>query len=88
MTPEERVLAALDALRDAFGELLAARREPAEPAALMTITAAATRLGVSRSTVTRWADAGRIATVGPAGGRRVPRSELDAIAARPPGAST
>jgi excisionase family DNA binding protein len=77
MTPEERVLRALDELRDAMGAVLAERREPAEPPALLTITAAARRLGVSRSTATRWADDGRLRTVGGRKARRVP---LGAIA--------
>jgi excisionase family DNA binding protein len=81
MTPEARVLAALDALRDAFGDLLAAGHEPAEPAALMTMTDAAHRLGVSRSTATRWADSGAIAVVALDGRRWVPVAELDRIAA-------
>lgn len=85
MTPEARVLAALDALRDAFGDLLAARAAPAEPPALLTLTAAAELLGVSRSTVTRWADDGRLRTVGGRKARRVPRAALrEAGAVDPP----
>jgi excisionase family DNA binding protein len=76
VTPEARVLAALDLLRDAFGDLLAAQRPSDEPAELMTITEAAARLGVSRSTATRWADSGRLRTVGVLGARRVPRSAI------------
>lgn len=76
MTPEERVLRALDDLRDAMGAVLASRHAPAEPAALLTITAAAEALGVSRSTVTRWADDGRLRTIGGHKARRVPRSAL------------
>ncbi len=81
MTPEARVLAALDALRDAFGDLLVARHEPVEPAALLTLTAAARRLGVSRSTATRWADSGSIVAVVLAGRRWVPASEMARLAA-------
>lgn len=81
MTPEARVLAALDALRDAFGDLLAARHEPAEAPALFTLSDAARRLGVSRSTVTRWADSGALAVVALDGRRWVPVAELDRIAA-------
>ncbi len=77
MTPEARLLRALDELRDAMGAVLADRREPAEPPALVTLSAAAGLLGVSRSTATRWADSGRLRTVGPRNARRVPRSELD-----------
>jgi excisionase family DNA binding protein len=80
MTPEARVLRALDDFRDAFGELLA-RREPTDPPpAIVTLTAAAAALGISRSTATRWADSGRLRTVGPSNARRVPRSELDRLA--------
>lgn len=82
MTPELRVLAALDALRDAFGDLLAARHEPAQPAELLTLTDAARRLGVSRSTATRWADDGRLRVIGPRNARRVPRGELERLGAR------
>jgi hypothetical protein len=68
MTPEARALAALDAFRDAFAELLTAGREPSEPPALLTLTGAAAALGVSRSTVTRWADDGGY---GPSEARRL-----------------
>jgi excisionase family DNA binding protein len=80
MTPEERLLRAFDELRDAMAAFLADRAAPAEPPALLTLTHAAERLGVSRSTVTRWADEGRLRTVGVPNGRRVPRAELEAIA--------
>lgn len=80
MTPELRVLAALDALRDALGAVLATRAELAEPPALMTLTAAAARLGVSRSTATRWADTGRLRTVGGRKARRVPRDAIAELA--------
>jgi excisionase family DNA binding protein len=76
MTPEERVLRALDELRDAMGAVLAQRREPAELPALLTLTDTARRLGVSRSTATRWADDGRLRTVGGPKARRVPRSAI------------
>lgn len=79
MTPEARVLRALDELRDGLAEILV-RRDPPEPAALVTLTAAASALGVSRSTVTRWADDGRLRVVGPRNARRVPRSEIQRLA--------
>jgi len=41
---------------------------------------AASALGVSRSTVTRWADDGRLRVVGPRNARRVPRSEIQRLA--------
>lgn len=81
MTPELRALRALDELRDALGEIFARQVEPPAPAALVTLTEAARRLGVSRSTVTRWADSGRLRTIGGPNARRVPRSELDRFAA-------
>lgn len=80
MTPEERLLRALDEFRDALAAVLAEPRTPAEPAALLTLTDAAEALGVSRSTATRWADTGRLHTIGPANARRVPRSEIEALA--------
>lgn len=76
MTPEERVLRALDDLRDALGAVLAQRREPADPPALLTISDAARTLGVSRSTATRWADDGRLRTIGGRRSRRVPRTAI------------
>jgi len=76
-TPELRVLLALDELRDALGAVFSAREpERASPNALLTITEAAHQLGVARSTVSRWADSGRITTVGPRHARRVPASAL------------
>jgi excisionase family DNA binding protein len=80
MPPEVRLLRALDEFRDALAAVLADRRPPVEPAALLTLSAAADLIGVSRSTVTRWADSGRLVTVGPPNARRVPRSEVDALA--------
>lgn len=80
MTPELRVLRALDELRDAMGAVLAARTEPAEPPATYNLTDAAERLGVSRSTVTRWADDGSLRTIGGRKARRVPRSEIERLA--------
>ena len=78
-TPELRVLLALDELRDALGAVFAAREsDHGSPNALLTLTEAARRLGVARSTVTRWADAGRIVTVGPRNARRVPAAQLAA----------
>ncbi len=89
MTPEARLLRALDDLRDAMGAVLAGRQAPDEPPALLTIAEAARRIGISRSTATRWADDGRLRTIGGRNARRVPRSELarfasgaDYIAAR------
>jgi len=81
---EARVLRALDDLRDAMGAMLAERREPAESPALLTLTAAARAIGCSRATVTRWADDGRLRTVGGRKARRVPRSEIERLAAGPP----
>jgi excisionase family DNA binding protein len=76
MTPEERVLWALDELRDAMAAVLARPSHVPEPAALLTISAAAQALGVSRSTATRWADDGRLRTVGGRKARRVPRAAI------------
>lgn len=80
MTPEQRVLRALDELRDAMGAAFAQKREPDALPALLTLTDAALRIGVSRSTATRWADDGRLRTVGGPKSRRVPRSELERLA--------
>jgi len=80
VTPELRVLRALDELRDAMAAVLAARAEPAEPPATYNLSDAAERLGVSRSTVTRWADSGTVRTIGTRKARRVPRSELERLA--------
>jgi excisionase family DNA binding protein len=80
VTPEERVLRALDELRDAMGAVLAQRQPRVAPPALLTISAAAGLLGVSRATATRWADAGRLRTVGGPKSRRVPRSEVTRLA--------
>ena len=82
MTPEFRLMRALDELRDALGAVLAARHEPEAPPALLTLTAAAQRLGISRSTATRWADTGRLRVVGQRNARRVPRGELARLGAR------
>lgn len=79
LSPELRVLRALDELRDAMAEVLATRTDPVPPAALLTLTAAAHRLGIARSTATRWADAGRLRTVGPSHARRVPAAELERL---------
>ena len=79
-TPEVRVLDALDALRDALGDYLAAQRvTPAEPAALLTVAAAARVLGVARSTAMRWADTGYLRTQSIDGRRWVARSDLDRL---------
>lgn len=79
MTNEERVLQALDDLRDAMAAVLCDRTEPEPPPALLTL-AAARRIGVSRSTATRWADDGRLRTIGGRNARRVPRSEVERLA--------
>lgn len=79
MTPEQRVLRALDDLRDAMAAVLVQRREPVELPALLTLTDAAGRLGISRATATRWADSGRLRTIGEPKSRRVPRSELQRL---------
>lgn len=78
-SPELRLLSALDAFRDALADVLVSRSEPVPPKALVTLTEAATRLGVARSTVTRWADSGRLRTVGPAHARRVPAAEIERL---------
>ncbi len=80
MTPEERLLRALDEVRDAMGALLAGRREPEAHPATCSLTDAARRIGVSRSTATRWADDGRLRTIGGRNARRVPRSEVERLA--------
>ena len=81
MSPELRVLRALDELRDAMAAVLAVRREPDQPPALLTMSDAARRLGVSRSTATRWADSGSLHVVTFDGRRWVPAVELERIAA-------
>ena len=78
-TPELRVLRALDELRDALADVLAARAEPAAPSGLVTLTRAARQLGIARSTATRWADSGRLATVGPPHARRVRSADLERL---------
>jgi excisionase family DNA binding protein len=83
-SPELRVLLALDELRDAMAAVLTVRHEPTEPPALLTLTAAAARLGVSRSTASRWADAGALAVVALDGRRWVPYLELGRLAAAAP----
>lgn len=84
LPPELRLLRALDELRDAMAAVLVARAVPEPPAdGLLTLTTAARRLGLSRSTVTRWADDGRIRTVGRSRSRRVPVAELERIKAGP-----
>ena len=84
-TPEVRVLAALDGLRDALGDYLAAQRvTPAEPAAFLTIAAAARVLGVARSTAMRWADSGHLPTRPIDGRRWVARSDMDRLASADP----
>jgi excisionase family DNA binding protein len=81
MTTEGRLLAALDAFRDAMAEYLADRAtEPPPPAALLTITEAARAVGVARSTATRWAASGELPTRVIDGRRWVARADLDRIA--------
>jgi excisionase family DNA binding protein len=80
MTPEERVLRALDELRDGLAAYMAQRGAPADPPALLTLSEAARALGVSRSTATRWADDGRLRTVGSHRSRRVPRGVIEGLA--------
>jgi excisionase family DNA binding protein len=77
-TPEERVLRALDELRDAMGAVLAARSTTQHESVdgLVTLSEAARRLCISRSTATRWADTGRLRAVGPTHARRVPLAEI------------
>jgi excisionase family DNA binding protein len=87
MTPELRALRALDELRDALGEIFARSTAPQRPAALVTLTEAALRLGVSRSTVTRWADSGRLRTIGGPNARRVPSAVIAAFIEDPPEAA-
>ena len=83
MTAEARLLAALDAVRDALAEYVAAHRAaPPPPAALVTLTDAARALGISRSTATRWADCGDLPTRTIDGRRWVARVDLDRLAAR------
>jgi putative two-component system response regulator len=55
----------------------AADAAPAEPATLVTLQEAAAAVGVSASTLRRWADEGRIEAVRTAGGHR--RFPLDAV---------
>ncbi len=83
----ERLLQAFDlateAQRAALAALLAAVvTEPPPDRELVTIAAAARRLGVSRSTATRWADAGDLATVLIDGRRWVTSAELDRLGKR------
>ena len=83
LTAEAKVLRALDELRDAWAEILARNAEPEpSPTALLTLSAAAERLGVARSTVSRWVDDGRLRSVGRPGARRVSVAELDRLAGR------
>ena len=81
MTPELRVLRALDELRDALADVLATR-DPAPPSGLVTLTTAARRLGIARSTATRWADSGRLPTTGPTHARRVAAADLERLNGR------
>jgi putative two-component system response regulator len=81
--------AAVDAFLDQFDAVKAivarfeepavrvAAEAPAEPPALVTLQQAATAVGVSASTLRRWADEGRIEAVRTAGGHR--RFPLDAV---------
>lgn len=82
MTAEARLLAALDAFRDALAEYVADRpTEPPPPAALVTLTDAARTLGVSRSTATRWAATGELPTRVIDGRRWIARADLDRLVA-------
>jgi len=83
MTTEARLLAALDAFRDALAAYVAEQQsEPPAPAAIVTLTDAARCLGVARSTVTRWADSGELPTRRIDGRRWVARADLERIAER------
>ncbi len=83
MTPEARLIEALDGFARALSDYLAAqRRDPAPDHELVTLAAAARRLSVARSTLNRWVTAGALATVVMDGRRWVPSSELDRIAGR------
>ena len=83
--PAARLLEALDGFRDALAEYIATSApEPVPPAELLTIAEAARRVHVARSTVTRWADTGALATVDLDGRRWVPRAELERLAGTPP----
>jgi excisionase family DNA binding protein len=87
MSAETRLLAALDAFRDAFAQYLADRRtEPPPPAALLTITTAARALGVSRSTATRWIASGELPSRVLDGRRWIARADVDGLARRSKGA--
>ena len=85
--PLERLALAFEPLTDEPVVLPAAPRGliPAEPAAggaTVTLGEAAEALGISTSTVRRWADTGRIQVVRTSGGhRRFPASELRRLAA-------
>jgi hypothetical protein len=87
MTPESRLLEALDGFARALSEYLAVqRREPAPDRELVNLAAAARRLSVARSTLNRWVGTGAVATVEIDGRRWVPSAELDRIAGlMPPG---
>lgn len=83
MTPEARLLDALDGFARALSDYLAAqRREPAPDRELVTLAAAARRLAVARSTINRWVAAGEVATVEIDGRRWVPAAELDRLTGR------
>ena len=85
--PLERLALAFEPLTDEPLVLPAAPRgltapEPAAGGATVTLGEAAEALGVSTSTVRRWADTGRIHVVRTSGGhRRFPASELRRLAA-------
>jgi excisionase family DNA binding protein len=85
--PLERLARAFEPLTDEPVVLPAAPRaltapEPAAGGATVTLGEAAEALGVSTSTVRRWADTGRIHVVRTSGGhRRFPASELRRLAA-------
>ena len=80
-----QLLAAWDAAHEAERAALAAVLAALHPERsagpeLFTLADAARRNGVSRSTVTRWADAGELATIRLDGRRWINRAELDRLA--------
>ena len=91
MTPEARLIDALDEFARALSDYLAdQRREPAPDRELVTLAGAARRLSVARSTLNRWVAAGEVATVEIDGRRWVPAVELDRVAGlapAPPGSA-
>lgn len=74
-----RLLRAVDDLRDALVAFLATRPDPEPDRRYLSLTAAARRCGVHRTTIARWVDAGTIASIGPKHARRVSVAQLDAL---------